>query len=47
MGTCAIKGTGEKKGFGQMKTFFSKNYCQKIICKKIPDKVWLCQEFID
>jgi hypothetical protein len=29
MGTCAIKGTGENKGFGQRKTLCSKNYCQK------------------
>jgi hypothetical protein len=35
MGTCAIKGTGENKGFRQMKTLFSKNYCQKIIAKKL------------
>jgi hypothetical protein len=26
MGTCAIKGNGENKGFGQMKTLFSKKY---------------------
>jgi hypothetical protein len=38
MVTCAIKGTGENKGFGQMKTLLSKNYLQKIICKKISDK---------
>jgi hypothetical protein len=37
MGTRAIKGTGENKGFGQRKTLFAKNYCQKK--KKIPDKV--------
>jgi hypothetical protein len=35
MGTCAIKGTRENKGFGQRKTLFAKNYLQK----KIPDKV--------
>jgi hypothetical protein len=35
MGTCAIKGTGENKGFGQRKTLLSK----KLLSKKIPDKV--------
>jgi hypothetical protein len=34
MGTCAMKGNGENKGFGQRKTLFAKNYCQKIIVKK-------------
>jgi hypothetical protein len=29
MGTCAIKSTGENKGFGQKKTLFSKKLFSK------------------
>jgi hypothetical protein len=36
MGTCAIKGTGENKGFGQMKTLLFK----KLLSKKYPIKFY-------